>query len=141
VLAEQTLRWFSPQHDRDQDGLPEWPNPDYARLTDLPNFNVWQEESFPTRISSAESLGLAILLSNELETLQRMTRVLGNEQLSAQIRPYQDASRQPSPAFAPNSPTPPSSIATPTASTHQKIIEVKLPILIGRAFSSQPPPG
>jgi hypothetical protein len=90
VLAEQTLSWFSPQHDRDQDGLPEWPSPDYARLTDLPNFNVWQEESFPTRISSAESLGLAILLSGELETLQRMTRVLGDEQLSAQIRPYQE---------------------------------------------------
>ena len=90
LLAEQTLRWFSQEHDRDQDGLPEWPNPDHARLSELPNFNVWQEESFPTRISSAESLGLAILLSNELETLQRMTRVLGNEQLSAQIRPHQE---------------------------------------------------
>jgi len=89
MLAEQTLRWFSPQHDRDQDALPEWPDPDHARLTDLPNFNVWQEESLPTRISSTESLGLAILLSDELETLQRMTRVLGDEDLSAQIRPYQ----------------------------------------------------
>jgi len=90
LLAEQTLRWFSPQHDRDQDALPEWPTPDHARLTDLINFDVWQEASLPTRISSVESLGLAILLSNELETLQRMTRVLGDEQLSAQIRPYQE---------------------------------------------------
>lgn len=90
LLAEQTLRWFSPQHDRDQDALPEWHNPDHARLSDLINFDVWQEASLPTRISSAESLGLAILLSDELDTLQRMTRVLGDEQLSAQIRPYQE---------------------------------------------------
>ncbi len=90
ILAEQTLRWFSPQHDRDQDALPEWPNPDHARLTDLINFDVWQEAFPPTRIESTESLGLAILLSDELETLQRMTRVLGEEDLSEQIRPYQD---------------------------------------------------
>ena len=128
VLAEQTLSWFSPQHDRDQDGLPEWPSPDYARLTDLPNFNVWQEESFPTRISSAESLGLAILLSGELETLQRMTRVLGDEQLSAQIRPYQERlgaaitrfrSKEPGASF----------IDRDTHRVHpsQKVIEVELP--------------
>ena len=90
VLAEQTLRWFSPQHDCDQDGLPEWPDPDHARLSDLLNFDVWREDSFPTRISSTESLGLAVLLSDELETLQRMTRVLGDEARSAQILPYQE---------------------------------------------------
>lgn len=90
ILAEQILRWFSPQHDRDQDALPEWPNPDHARLTDLINFDVWQKAFPPTRIESTESLGLAILLSDELETLQRMTRVLGEEDLSEQIRPYQD---------------------------------------------------
>jgi len=89
VLAEQTLRWFSPQHDRDQDALPEWPDPDHARLSDLINFDVWREDSFPTRIASAESLGLAILLSDELETLQRMARVTGDEAISAQILPYQ----------------------------------------------------
>lgn len=89
ALVEQTLRWFSPQHDRDQDALPEWPDPDYAGLADLPNFNVWQENSFPTRIASTESLGLASLLSGELETLQRMTRVLGDEELSSRILPCQ----------------------------------------------------
>jgi len=128
MLAEQTLSWFSPQHDRDQDGLPEWPSPDYARLTDLPNFNVWQEESFPTRISSAESLGLAILLSGELETLQRMTRVLGDEQLSAQIRPYQERlgaaiarfrSEQPGASFIDRD--------THRVLPSQKVIEVQLP--------------
>lgn len=90
ILAELALGWFSPQNDRDQDGLPEWHDPDHARLTDLPNFNVWQEGGFATRISSTESLGLAILLSNELDTLQRMTRVLGADELSAQISPYQE---------------------------------------------------
>ncbi len=90
MLAEQTLRWFSPRHDRDQDALPEWPTPEHAGLTDLPNFDVWQEDGFPTQISTAESLGLAILLTNELETIQRMARVLGDEALSAQLRPYQE---------------------------------------------------
>lgn len=91
VLVEQTLCWFSPQHDRDQDSLPEWPDPDHARLSDLLNFDVWREDSFPTRIASVESLGLAILLSDELETLQRMTRVMGDEQLSARIRSHQES--------------------------------------------------
>ncbi len=128
VLAEQTLRWFSPQHDRDQDGLPEWPNPDHARLSDLINFDIWREESLPTRISSTESLGLAILLSGELETLQRMTRVLGNEQLSAQIRPHQEGlgaaitrfrSEQPGASFIDRD--------THRVLPSQKVIEVELP--------------
>ena len=128
VLAEQTLRWFSPQHDRDQDGLPEWPNPDHARLSELINFDVWREESLPTRISSTESFGLAILLSNELETLQRMTRVLGDEQLSAQIHPYQQRlgaaiarfrSEQPGASFIDRD--------THRVLPSQKVIEVQLP--------------
>lgn len=90
VLAEQTLAWFSPQNDRDQDGLPEWSDPDHARLSELPNFDVWREGTFSTRISSAESFGLAVLLSTELDILQRMTRVVGDEALSERIRPRQE---------------------------------------------------
>lgn len=90
MLAEQTLCWFSPERDLDQDALPEWPDLDHARLLDLPNFDLWQEEASPTRIASTESLGLAILLASELETLQRMARALGDKALSAQILPYQE---------------------------------------------------
>jgi hypothetical protein len=128
VLAEQTLRWFSPQHDRDQDGLPEWPDPDHARLSDLINFDVWQEESFPTRISSTESLGLAILLSGELETLQRMTRVLGDEDLSAQIRPYQERLQAAIDRFRSETPNA-SFIDRDTHRVHpsQLLLEVQLP--------------
>ena len=99
LVAEQTLRWFSPQHDRDQDALPEWPNPDHARLADLPAFNVWQEDSLPTRISTTESLGLATLLSEELETLDRMTRVTGDTELASQILPFQQRLRAAIPRF------------------------------------------
>ena len=128
VLAEQTLRWFSAQHDRDQDGLPEWTNPDHAGLSDLVNFDVWREESFPTRISSTESLGLAILLLDELETLQRITRVLCDDSLSAQIRPYQERlgaviarfrSEQPDASFVDRD--------THRSYPSQKLIEVQLP--------------
>ena len=128
VLAEQTLRWFSPQHDRDQDALPEWPNPDHARLADLPNFNVWQDSSLPTRISSAESLGLAILLTDELDTLQRMTRVLGDDVLSAQIRPYQDRLQEAVSRFRAEQPNA-SFIDRDThrVQSSEKIIEVDLP--------------
>ncbi len=128
LLAEQTLRWFSPQHDHDQDMLPEWPNPDHARLSDLPNFNVWQEDSLPTRISSTESLGLVILLSDEFETLQRMTRVQGDEQLSAQIRPYQERLQAAIARFRAEQPNA-SFIDRDTHQVHPstKIIEVQLP--------------
>ena len=128
LLAEQTLRWFSPQHDRDQDALPEWPNPDHARLTDLPNFNVWQEDSLPTRISTTESLGLAILLSDELETLQRMTRVTGDEVLSAQISSYQERLQAAIARFRDEQPNP-SFIDRDSHRVHpsQKLIDVQLP--------------
>jgi len=128
VLAEQTLRWFSPENDRDQDGLPEWPNPDFARLTDLINFDVWQEGSLPTRISTTESLGLAILLAEELETLQRMTRVLGDEDIADQIDPYQKQLLAALARFRAEQPDV-SFIDRDTHRVHslQKIIEVQLP--------------
>jgi hypothetical protein len=128
VLAEQTLRWFSLQHDRDQDSLPEWPDPDLARLTDLATFDVWKEASFPTRISSTESIGLAILLSNELETLQRMTRIVGDEALSARLLPYQERLQAAIARFRAEQPNA-SFIDRDTHQVHpsRKLIEVQLP--------------
>jgi len=128
LLEEQTLRWFSPQQDDDQDMLPEWPDPDFARLMDLNNFDVWQADSFPTSISRTESLGLAILLSDELETLQRMTRVTANEELAAQIRPYQERLQAAIARFRAEQPNA-SFIDRDTHHVYpsQKIIEVQLP--------------
>ena len=128
MLAEQTLRWFSPRYDRDQDALPEWPTPEHAGLTDLPNFDVWQEDGFPTQISSAESLGLAILLTEELETLQRMARVLGDEALSAQLHPHQQRLAAAVAGFRAEHPNA-SFIDRDTHRVHpsQKLIELQLP--------------
>ncbi len=128
MLAEQTLRWFSLRHDRDQDALPEWSTPEHAGLTDLPNFDVWQEDGFPTQISSAESLGLAILLTDELETLQRMARVLGDEALSAQLHPHQQRLAAAVAGFRAEHPNA-SFIDRDTHRVHpsQKLIELQLP--------------
>lgn len=90
LLVEQTLRWFSPKHDRDQDGLPEWFSPEQAELTDLKVFDLLDESALPTRISSVESRALAALLADELEIIQRMTRALGDADTSSRVLPFQE---------------------------------------------------
>jgi len=127
-LAEQILRWFSPQNDRDQDGLPEWSTAAQSRLTDLPIFDIWQESASPSRISSAESLGLAALLDDELDTLLRMARVVGDAALAGQIRPRQDRLRAGIARFRAEAPNA-SFIDRDTHLSHpsEKIIEVVFP--------------
>jgi len=90
LLVEQTLRWFSPQQDQDQDGLPEWHTPEQAALSDLPLFDLQNETSMPTLISRTESLGLASLLSDELDLIQRMARVVGDSEVATQVHSHQE---------------------------------------------------
>ena len=90
LLLEQTLSWFTPEHDRDQDGLPEWFNLVQTGLNDLLLFDLHAEDALPTNISTTESFALTALLLNELDLLQRMSRVLGDAQTYSRIQPFKD---------------------------------------------------
>jgi len=70
--------WFSPAHDRDGDGVPEWDNPMQAGFEDHPVFSRWQEWSQGVDIASAESPALCAFLYQECQALLHMTSELDN---------------------------------------------------------------
>ena len=74
-LKKLSLAWFSPQHDRDQDGIPEWSKIEQAGLTSLPNFNLLEEEAFPIQINATEQVNLNALLRIELRELQKIAQI------------------------------------------------------------------
>lgn len=61
--------WFSPEHDRDQDGLPEWDHPIQSGDEDHPLYTTWHNWSQGIEISCAESPSLMAFLIRELEAL------------------------------------------------------------------------
>ncbi|HZK17368.1 MAG TPA: hypothetical protein VFC66_03905 [Anaerolineaceae bacterium] len=69
------LAWFSCEHDRDQDGIPEWCNIEQCGLTSLPAFDLIDEKGMPTRINFTEQLNLAALLAIDLEQLRKMAQI------------------------------------------------------------------
>ncbi|MBU0512899.1 MAG: hypothetical protein KJ638_14525 [Chloroflexi bacterium] len=66
--------WFTPQQDRDGDGLPEWAHPMQSGLEDHPAFSLHQPWSQGGDITKSESPSLCALLYNEIQILIRMAR-------------------------------------------------------------------
>jgi hypothetical protein len=75
-LLEFIRFWFTPKHDRDGDGIPEWDHPFQAGFDDHPLFSPWLDWSQGAEISSAESPGLCALLYSECQALIRIARLL-----------------------------------------------------------------
>lgn len=75
--------WFSPEHDRDQDGMPEWDHPIQSGLEDHPAFSIWHPGSEGMEISSAESPALGAMLYRECRALQQIASLLGEEDAHA----------------------------------------------------------
>lgn len=86
ALLRLCLCWFDQDNDRDQDGLPEWQTLEQCNLLSLSHFNLSEEASLPTRISSTESFGLACLLLTELENLHNIAKILEEEKALSEIR-------------------------------------------------------
>ncbi len=77
--------WFSPDHDRDQDGMPEWDHPIQTGLEDHPAFSSWHPWSLGVDISSAESPALGALLYRECRALGQIAALLGESDLQASL--------------------------------------------------------
>ncbi len=75
-LLTFALGWFSPYHDRDGDGVPEWDHPMQAGLSDHPQFAPWLAWSQGVDIRSVESPALSAFLYNECRLLIKMAMIL-----------------------------------------------------------------
>jgi hypothetical protein len=64
--------WFTPRHDRDQDGVPEWSSTIQSAFDDCPSFVRWQPWAPGGDITLAECPDLAAYLYRECRTLARI---------------------------------------------------------------------
>jgi hypothetical protein len=68
--------WFTPEHDRDGDGLPEWDDPMQACFDDHPLFSRWHAWAQNVDITTAESPALCAFLYRECQALIQMAQLL-----------------------------------------------------------------
>ncbi len=64
--------WFSPAHDRDRDGIPEWNHILQTGFEDNPLFDVWHSWSQGVDISTVQTPALGSMLYNEAACLLRL---------------------------------------------------------------------
>lgn len=76
-LMEFNQAWFTPQHDRDGDGIPEWDHPMQSGSEDHPIYSRWHEWSEGVEINTAESPALCAFLYQECEALRRIAGQIG----------------------------------------------------------------
>jgi hypothetical protein len=69
--------WFSGQHDRDRDGLPEWDHILQTGFEDNPLFDVWHPWSQGLDVSFVHSPALESMLYREAQILAKIARQLG----------------------------------------------------------------
>ncbi len=76
-LLEFFWSWFSPAHDRDRDGLPEWDHLLQTGWEDNPLFDTWHPWSQGVDLSTVENPGLYSMLAREAGCLILMAEKLG----------------------------------------------------------------
>ncbi|NMC80725.1 MAG: hypothetical protein GYA59_15295, partial [Chloroflexi bacterium] len=72
--------WFQPNHDRDQDGFPEWEHPLQTGLQDGTIYDRWHPASQGVAIGCLESPALGALLYRECHSLMQIGQRLHNEE-------------------------------------------------------------
>jgi hypothetical protein len=75
-LLSHLQSWFSPQHDRDGDGIPEWDHPLQTGFDDHPVFAHWHPWSQGWDISMVESPDLCAYLHTEIQALIQMASLV-----------------------------------------------------------------
>jgi hypothetical protein len=77
--------WLNPQHDRDQDGIPEWDHVFQLGVEDHPVFSFNYPDSQGVDISTAESPALAAFLFRECQCLKEIGKILNNHDFDPDI--------------------------------------------------------
>lgn len=70
--------WFSPDHDPQRDGVPEWTHPLQTGFEDNPLFDVWHPWSQGVDIGTVHSPALCAMLYRESRCLLLMAKILGS---------------------------------------------------------------
>ncbi len=68
--------WFSIQHDRDEDGIPEWDHPIQAGFDDHPIFARWHSWAQGIDITTSESPSLCSFLYKECQILINIAKLM-----------------------------------------------------------------
>jgi hypothetical protein len=76
-LSRSLAVWFMAEHDRDQDGYPEWDHLVQTGLEDSPMFNSSHAWAQGVNLACVESPGLGSLLYNECRKLAEIAGILG----------------------------------------------------------------
>ncbi len=79
-------RWFQPDMDRDQDGLPEWTNTSQSVYTENPIFGRYRRWAQNADINKAESPDLAAYLIAEGQSLLQMSDLINKPQVKPAIQ-------------------------------------------------------
>lgn len=87
--------WFSPAHDRDRDGLPEWDHLQQTGWEENPLFDIWQSWSQGVDLDAVQQLALHAMLAREAKCLILISDVLqyakGMEFVKLQAKILKDA--------------------------------------------------
>jgi hypothetical protein len=86
LLVENLETWFSPAHDRDQDGFPEWDHTLHAGFDDWPSFVRWREWGQGLDLTLAETPDLASYLYRECLSLCAAGTLLGRTEVLASLQ-------------------------------------------------------
>ncbi|MDD2695173.1 MAG: hypothetical protein PHD58_04550 [Anaerolineales bacterium] len=78
--------WFTPAHDRDRDGIPEWDHPLQSGFEDHPLFSNWHDWSYGADISTAESPSLCAMLFSEAQALLKIAKLIDVSDGCAEIQ-------------------------------------------------------
>ncbi len=89
-LLDFFYAWFTPERDRDGDGVPEWDHPTQAGLEDHPVFSRWAEWAQGVDISMVESPALCAFLFRECQSLIAIAALLERTEPVAALLSIQD---------------------------------------------------
>ncbi|MEW6569021.1 MAG: hypothetical protein AB1449_12815 [Chloroflexota bacterium] len=93
-LLEFLEAWFTPAHDRDQDGHPEWDHTLHAGFDDWPSFVPWSEWGQGLDLTKAETPDLASYLYRECLALIEAAEVLDRNEVIPNLEQRAERLRQ-----------------------------------------------
>jgi len=78
--------WFSPEHDQDGDGFPEWENRIQIGLDDHPLFDRWMPANQGIDPTDVETPVLAAMLCREAQSLLKLAAVIGRQDVIEELQ-------------------------------------------------------
>jgi hypothetical protein len=92
-LLSYIYAWFSEDHDRDRDSIPEWDHPLQAGIEDHPLFSRWHDWSQGLDISSVENPLLCSYIYHECKCLIKIAESLSRSESIPEIEALADGIR------------------------------------------------